>query len=273
MQRYAPGRRAAGAGSSCRCRSLTPGLSRTGSAWSPRCRAAIARPLVGVAAARGGLRTSTTSPRYVPDPPGGLIGFDDARRAGAAPRCSDADVATRWSIGRACPARRATRCRPTPTGRAAALYTDRRERDGRRPAEALWRVIEGIGGEQRLVLVPARLGGARLAGPAGRRGGAAARPTRPAPAAGRRRAGLLAGRGDRAGPAAAAARRDAAARAGLAGAARRAATATGRSRYRQRALFHPRGLAGHAYWWSVAPFHGVVFGGMARNIADHAPTR
>ena len=24
----------------------------------------------------------------------------------------------------------------------------------------------------------------------------------------------------------------------------------------------PRGLAGHASWWSVAPFHGVVFGGM-----------
>jgi uncharacterized protein YbjT (DUF2867 family) len=36
--------------------------------------------------------------------------------------------------------------------------------------------------------------------------------------------------------------------------------------YRQRAVFHPRGLAGHVYWWSVAPFHGLVFGGMLRNI-------
>jgi len=36
--------------------------------------------------------------------------------------------------------------------------------------------------------------------------------------------------------------------------------------YRQRAIFHPRGLAGHAYWWAVAPFHGLVFGGMLRNI-------
>ena len=35
-------------------------------------------------------------------------------------------------------------------------------------------------------------------------------------------------------------------------------------------LFHPRGLAGHAYWWGVAPFHAVVFGGMARNIAAKA---
>jgi hypothetical protein len=44
----------------------------------------------------------------------------------------------------------------------------------------------------------------------------------------------------------------------------------GRTRYRQRALFHPHGLLGHAYWWSVSPFHSVVFGGMARNIAKAA---
>ncbi|HZN71252.1 MAG TPA: DUF2867 domain-containing protein [Micromonosporaceae bacterium] len=44
----------------------------------------------------------------------------------------------------------------------------------------------------------------------------------------------------------------------------------GRSRYRQRAVFLPRGLAGHAYWAAVWPFHAVVFGGMARNIARTA---
>jgi hypothetical protein len=38
----------------------------------------------------------------------------------------------------------------------------------------------------------------------------------------------------------------------------------------QRALFHPRGLAGHAYWWSVAPFHGIVFNGMLHNIRGAA---
>jgi hypothetical protein len=42
------------------------------------------------------------------------------------------------------------------------------------------------------------------------------------------------------------------------------------SRYRQRAVFLPRGLAGHLYWWAVAPFHGLVFGGMVRNIARAA---
>ncbi len=44
----------------------------------------------------------------------------------------------------------------------------------------------------------------------------------------------------------------------------------GRTVFRQRALFHPRGLAGHAYWAAVYPFHGVVFGGMQRNIAAAA---
>ena len=44
----------------------------------------------------------------------------------------------------------------------------------------------------------------------------------------------------------------------------------GRTVFSQRALFHPRGLAGHAYWRSVAPFHGIVFGGMVRNITGEA---
>jgi hypothetical protein len=43
-----------------------------------------------------------------------------------------------------------------------------------------------------------------------------------------------------------------------------------RSVYTQRALFVPRGLAGHAYWAAVLPFHGIVFSGMARNIAEGA---
>jgi len=38
----------------------------------------------------------------------------------------------------------------------------------------------------------------------------------------------------------------------------------------QRAIFYPKGLAGHAYWWSIIPFHGLVFPGMCRNIAKVA---
>jgi hypothetical protein len=29
-------------------------------------------------------------------------------------------------------------------------------------------------------------------------------------------------------------------------------------------------LLGHAYWWAVWPFHGIVFGSMQRNIANAA---
>lgn len=45
------------------------------------------------------------------------------------------------------------------------------------------------------------------------------------------------------------------------------------SRYRQRALFSPRGLAGHAYWWLVYPFHRLVFPAMSRNVLRAAARR
>ena len=41
----------------------------------------------------------------------------------------------------------------------------------------------------------------------------------------------------------------------------------------QRALFVPHGLAGTLYWWSVWPFHGIVFGAMLRNLAKAAEAR
>ena len=40
--------------------------------------------------------------------------------------------------------------------------------------------------------------------------------------------------------------------------------------YRQRAIFFPHGLAGHAYWYVIAPFHALVFGGMERRIVGAA---
>ena len=38
----------------------------------------------------------------------------------------------------------------------------------------------------------------------------------------------------------------------------------------QQATYYPRGLAGHAYWWAISPFHVFVFKGMARNICKAA---
>lgn len=144
------------------------------------------------------------------------------------------------------------------------------------------RAVAGGGGHrrgERLVLVPAGLGRTGMARPARRRGRHPARPARRGPAAGGGLPGLLAGGRDRTGPPAAAARGDAAAGAGLAGDVRGPGPGYGAvppadrargARYRQRALFHPHGLLGHLYWWSVSPFHAVVFGGMARNIARAA---
>ncbi len=38
----------------------------------------------------------------------------------------------------------------------------------------------------------------------------------------------------------------------------------------QKALFIPHGLAGHAYWWAISPFHNVVFGSMITNLGRAA---
>jgi len=47
-------------------------------------------------------------------------------------------------------------------------------------------------------------------------------------------------------------------------------TADGGSVYRQRAVFFPRGLGGRLYWFSILPFHGVIFSGMANRITATA---
>lgn len=40
----------------------------------------------------------------------------------------------------------------------------------------------------------------------------------------------------------------------------------GGSRYNQRAVFFPKGLTGRLYWFSIVPLHGIVFNGMANRI-------
>jgi hypothetical protein len=43
--------------------------------------------------------------------------------------------------------------------------------------------------------------------------------------------------------------------------------ANGGSIIRQTASFDPVGLGGLAYWYAVYPLHGMIFGGMLRQIA------
>jgi hypothetical protein len=44
-------------------------------------------------------------------------------------------------------------------------------------------------------------------------------------------------------------------------------TETGQTRVVQRAVYAPKGLLGHAYWWSVWPMHGFVFPSMVKYVA------
>ena len=44
----------------------------------------------------------------------------------------------------------------------------------------------------------------------------------------------------------------------------------GGSDYGQRAVFFPKGLSGRLYWWAIVPFHDVIFSGMANRITAEA---
>lgn len=44
----------------------------------------------------------------------------------------------------------------------------------------------------------------------------------------------------------------------------------GGSDYHQRAIYFPQGLAGRLYWYSILPFHGVIFPGMVERISAAA---
>lgn len=204
---------------------------------------------------------------YVPDGPGRPLPFAQALRL-ALQRIQDAQVTTRWSSA-SVPGAPSDPLPTDPDWAGGSLYTDRRTLVVDASAPALWRVIEGIGGDNGWYSFPlawaVRGWLDRLAGGVGlRRGRRDAHRLRVGDSldfwrveeieAGR----LLRLRAEMRLP-------------GLAWLEMRVEQdESGRTRYRQRALFHPRGLAGHAYWWAVAPFHAVVFGGMARNITEAA---
>ncbi|MGV9253304.1 SDR family oxidoreductase [Streptomyces sp. NPDC003697] len=254
---------------------LTPGLSSHWVGLVTPVPASIARPLTE------SLRHEVVChehdiTRYVPDPPGHPLGFDESVRL-ALQRVRDARVTTRWSSA-SVPGAPSDPLPTDPDWAGGSLYTDEREQVVDAPPEVLWRVIEGIGGENGWYSFPLAwsLRGLldRLAGGVGLRRG-------------RRDAQrLLVGdsldfwRVEEIVPGRLLRLRAEMRLPGLAwlelcvehdedgGTAR----AGGRTRYRQRALFHPHGLLGHAYWWAVSPFHAVVFGGMARNIARAAAT-
>lgn len=247
---------------------LTPGLSSLWVGLVTPVPASIARPLTE------SLRHEVVChehdiARHVPDPPGHPLGFDAAVRL-ALQRVRDARVTTRWSSA-SVPGAPSDPLPTDPDWAGGSLYTDCRELTVEASPEALWRVVEGIGGENGWYSFPlawaVRGWLDRLVGGVGLRRGRRD--------AARLRVGdsldfwrveeiergrLLRLRAEMRLP-------------GLAWLEMRCELdGDGRTRYRQRALFHPHGLLGQAYWWSVSPFHAVVFGGMARNIAQAAET-
>ncbi|MFE9428691.1 SDR family oxidoreductase [Kitasatospora sp. NPDC006697] len=205
--------------------------------------------------------------RWVPDPPDGLTGFDRAVTL-ALRRIKDAEVATRWSSA-SLPGAPSDPLPTDPDWAGGSLYQDVRERTVAAPAGAVWRVVEGIGGDNGWYSFPLAwaLRGwlDRLVGGVGLRRG------RRDPVRLRVGDSLDFWRVEEIQPGRLLRLRAEMRLPGLAW-LELSVTPEGDDRacYRQRALFHPHGLAGHAYWWSVAPFHAVVFGGMARNITERA---
>jgi len=248
---------------------LTPRLSSLWVSLVTPVPAGLARPLVG-SLVHEVVCGEHDIARYVPDPPDGLVGFRRAVRL-ALRRVQEASVATRWSSA-SVPGAPSDPLPSDPDWAGGSLYVDeRRVRVDASPA-ALWRVIEGVGGERGWYSWPFawQVRGLldRLAGGPGLRRGRrdpgrllvddavdwwrveAIEPGR-----------LLRLRAEMRVP-------------GLAWLELRVEEDRGWTEapvvFSQRALFHPTGLGGQLYWWSVTPFHGVVFGGMQRNIAAAA---
>jgi uncharacterized protein YbjT (DUF2867 family) len=228
--------------------------------------ASIARPLVE------SLRNTVVCREHdiaahVPDPPEGLLGFEEAVRL-ALQRVKDSAVTTRWSSA-SVPGAPSDPLPTDPAWAGGSLYVDDRTRSTTAPPAALWRVVEGIGGDRGWYSFPlawrVRGGLDRLVGGVGLRRG------RRHPddlyvgdaldfwrVEAKEEGRLLRLRAEMRLP-------------GLAWLEFHVEHGGGGpSVLRQRATFAPRGLAGHAYWWAIAAFHGVVFGGMLRGIARAA---
>ncbi|MEV0943107.1 SDR family oxidoreductase [Micromonospora wenchangensis] len=249
-------------------RPLTPALSSHWVGLITPVPNAIARPLVE-SLIHEAVAHEHDIARWLPDPPGGLTGFDDAV-ALALTKVRDAQVETRWSNASG-PDAPAEPLPSDPDWSGGTAYTDVREQEVAAPPAALWRVIEGVGGEHGWYSFPlawsVRGWLDRLVGGVGLRRG------RRDPHRLQVGEALDFWRVEEIVPGELLRLRAEMRLPGRAWLELRAEPAgEGRSRYVQRAVFLPRGLPGHLYWLSVAPFHTIIFGGMARNIANHAPT-
>jgi len=201
-----------------------------------------------------------------------LMTFDESVRL-ALQRIKEADVLTRWS-GAAWPGAPSDPMPTDPEWSGGSVYRDERELPVHSDADAVWAAVEGIGGERGWYSFPMAwwLRGVldRLAGGVGLRRG------RRNPdqlvvgdavdfwrVEALERGRLLRLRAEMKLPG----------DAWLEFEIDRGEGPDGEPVLHQRALFVPHGLLGHLYWWSVTPFHGIVFGSMIRRLAASVAER
>jgi uncharacterized protein YbjT (DUF2867 family) len=204
---------------------------------------------------------------HIPDPAGGLMHYDDAVKV-ALSRLSDPDLDTRWS--RFADDDAAAQPLPAdPDWAGGSLHEEVVERQVRADVETVWRAFESIGAERGLSASPrswALRGWISPLGRAAKREQSSSQPD--SLQAGEELDGwrvedvdrprLLRLRADRSLPG----------RLWLELSVRD--DGNGGSRYRQRALFQPYGLAGEAWWTASLPLRRVIFRGIARDITTRA---
>lgn len=204
--------------------------------------------------------------QFVPDPDGGCLPLAEAVRL-AITRVQEADVETSWSSA----SWGSAPSDPLPTDpdwAGGSLYTDERDEVVDATPGQLWQVIEGIGGKNGWYSWPlawaVRGWLDKLSGGVGLvRGRRDPKRLREGDVLdwwrveALERGKLLRLRAEMRAP-------------GRAWLELRVRAEDDGTHYHQRAIFYPRGLAGQAYWWSIKPFHAVIFGGMLRNIAEAA---
>ncbi|NYH51524.1 uncharacterized protein YbjT (DUF2867 family) [Nocardiopsis arvandica] len=194
------------------------------------------------------------------------LGFDHAVEL-ALRSTAESRVATWWSSA-AWPSAPSDPLPTDPDWAGGSLYTDVRARYVDAGPEAVWRVVEGIGGENGWYSWPlawAARGWIDLAV-----GGVGPRRGRRDPSRLRVGDSLDFWRVEEVVPGVLLRLRAEMRLPGPAWLELGVSRVRGRTVYHQRALFHPRGLAGHLYWKAVTPFHGAVFGSMADNIVATA---
>ena len=230
---------------------------------------AIARPLVQ-SLKHPAVCNESDIKNYIPDPPGGLVSFDHAVGL-ALTRIRDAEVATRWSSA-STPGAPSEPLPSDPNWAGGTLYEDVRVLTSKASPQELWAAVDCIGGPngwysanllwEARGLIDRMVGGVGL-----RRGRRDPNVLMVGEAVDFWRVeervvpNLLRLRAEMKMPG----------RAWLEFTVK--PNEEGGSTLIQRAVYWPKGLAGHAYWWSVAPFHAFVFPPMARHIVERAESR